>query len=224
MSWSDAFFDNSEKREQVIRKNQELRELMKNNFRATNQLIEILNKHLGLNFTLITLNNDATIKENCDVMIKRMDEIRAKIEEIDKVLKEKLDSALYENLRNLSASVKDYKAVSLVVHGVCGLLTFAAPFVIGWLIKSGRLLTNVTSTCARLCCGSLSSLTFGMLFLAIDIVIQIILGKKENNELIKILKEYDEALKEFRPASEKFQDNLTYVRVKLERILQEGTV
>lgn len=223
MSWSDVFFpDNPAKREEVIRRNQELRELMKNNFRATNQLIEILDKHLGLSFSPIYLNNDATIKENCEVMIQRMHEIQAEVKKIEEKLKEKLEPDLYEKLKTLSPSVKDLKQIQLILSGSLGALSLVSATVVCYLIKSGRILVNVISTCAKACAGAFFSLGLGVLFMGVDMMIQAILGAKDRDQLEQALEEYKKALDEFRPASEKFQDNITYVKIKIEMMQEEG--
>jgi len=47
-------------------------------------------------------------------------------------------------------------------------------------------------------------------------IISGILGAIERGELERALEEYDEALEEFRPVSEKYQDSITYIRIRLE--------
>ncbi len=108
--WSDIFYpENPKRREQLIRRSQELQDLMKNNFRATNQLIDAMNKHLNCYFQHIFLNENATLRENCDVMIGCIHKIQAEVERIDKKLKEKLEPTLYEKLRNLSLILQTLK-------------------------------------------------------------------------------------------------------------------
>ncbi|ROL46602.1 Single-pass membrane and coiled-coil domain-containing protein 3 [Anabarilius grahami] len=217
MSWSDTIFPgNPERRERLVRKSQELLELMKNNFRATNQLIEALKEHLGLSFRPITLNEKATVKENCDVIIERIREIQAEVEKIDEKLKAKLEPTLYEKLRNMSLSARDYHRVSGYVRPVCGVVGFSAVVVIGWLIKNGTILTNMRLTFGLITTTALATVVVGVLFAGIDMIISYFLGKKERDELERALKEFDEALEEFRPVSEKYQDSITYVRVRLE--------
>ncbi|MBN3312477.1 SMCO3 protein, partial [Atractosteus spatula] len=222
MSWSDLFFPgNPARREQIIRKTQELRDLMQNNFRATNQLIEVLKEHLGLSFSPITLNKQASIKENCDVMIQCMHEIQAEVEKINKKLKEKLEPTLYEKLRTLSPTVHDLKHISKAVSGTLSVTGFTSCIVLSWLIKNGMILKNITSTFVKVGSGCIGCVVLGVLFLGIDMITQAILGSIERDELEKALKEYEEALNEFRPASEQFQDNITYVRIKIEMIEEE---
>ncbi|CAM4639735.1 unnamed protein product [Leuciscus chuanchicus] len=213
MSWSNLFFPgNPGRRERLIRKSQEVQELMKNNFRATNQLIEALKKHLGLSFRPVTLNEKATVKENCDVIIGRIHEIQAEVEKIDQQMKKKLEPTLYEKLRNMSLTVHDYSLFSDVVHAVCGVAAFASIVLVGLLINSGSILTSMMLTFGLIGTGAMASLVVGVLFLGIDMIFGAIQGSIECDQLEKALLEYDKALKEFRPASEKYQDCITCVR------------
>ncbi|KAL1276407.1 hypothetical protein QQF64_036030 [Cirrhinus molitorella] len=197
MSWSDIFYpENPERRERLIHKNQELLDLMKNNFRATNQLIETLRKHLGWSFSPIALNEEATVKENCEVIIEHIHEIQAEVEKTDMQLKEKLEPTLYEKLRNMNLSVHDYQIVSIVVRTVCG----------------------ATGSASVVAVGPLAAIALGTVFLGIDMIIGAILGSIERSQLESTLEEYEKFLEEFRPASEKYTDNITYVTIKLEMI------
>uniref|UniRef100_A0A673JBS8 Single-pass membrane protein with coiled-coil domains 3 n=1 Tax=Sinocyclocheilus rhinocerous TaxID=307959 RepID=A0A673JBS8_9TELE len=215
MSWSVIFYPgNPERRERLIRKSQELRELMKNNFRATNQLIEALKEHLGLSFRPVALNEKTTVKENCDVIIERIREIQAKVEKIDQQMKAKLEPTLYEKLKNMSLSVHDYQLFSGVVSAVCGVAGTAAVVAVGWLIKNGKILTNMRSTFGLIGTGIMAAVVVGVLFMGIDMIIGAILGGIERDQLERALEEYDRALEEFRPASEIYQDSITYIKRK----------
>ncbi|XP_048012568.1 single-pass membrane and coiled-coil domain-containing protein 3-like isoform X1 [Megalobrama amblycephala] len=226
MSWSDLFYPgNPERREQLIRKSQEVHELMKNNFRATNQLSEALNKHLGLSFSPIALNESATVKENCDVIIQRIREIQAEVLKIDEKLKEKLEPALYEKLKNMSLSVPDFQLVSSAVHAVCGVAAIASTAavvteLIVWLINNINILTDMSETFHQIGIAVIATVTLGVFFAGIDMIAQAFIGSIERDELEKALEEYDKALEEFRPASEKYQDNIIYVRIRLEMMSQ----
>jgi len=173
MSWSDIFYPgNPERRERLIRKHQELLHLMKGNFRATNQLIETLNEHLHLSFSPIALDEKATVKENCEVIIGRIHEIQAEVEKIDQHLKEKLEPKLYEKL--LASSLTLYAHAGVVM--------------------------------------------LGFLLFGIDMIVGAVEGSIERDKLERALEDYAKALKEFRPASEEYQDSITYVRVTIEMI------
>uniref|UniRef100_A0A671LX50 Single-pass membrane protein with coiled-coil domains 3 n=1 Tax=Sinocyclocheilus anshuiensis TaxID=1608454 RepID=A0A671LX50_9TELE len=216
MSWSDLFYPgNPQRRERLIRKSQELRELMKNNFRATNQLIEALKEHLGLSFRRVVLNEKDTVKENCDVIIERIREIQAEVKKIDQQMKAKLEPTLYEKLKNMSLSVPDYQLFSGVVSAVCGITALASIVLVAWLITNGYILTNITLTFGLIGTGIMATVVVGVLFMGIGMIIGAILGGIERDQLERALEEYDRALEEFRPASEKYQDSITYVRIRL---------
>ncbi|XP_073694056.1 single-pass membrane and coiled-coil domain-containing protein 3-like [Garra rufa] len=217
MSWNDIFYPgNPERREKLIRKNQELLNLMENNFRATNQLAETLKKHLGWSFSPITLDEKATLKENCDVIIECIHEIQAEVEKIDMQLKEKLEPTLYEKLGHKNLSVPDYQKVKKALHGVCACGGVASGFVVGWLIYNGTILANIASTLVKVAASGAALVALGVVFLGIDMIIGAIVGSIERDKLEKALKEYDEALKEFKPASLKYQDSITEVRIRIE--------
>ncbi|KAL1250898.1 hypothetical protein QQF64_018694 [Cirrhinus molitorella] len=194
---------------------------MKNNFRATNQLCETLNKYLGLSFCPIALNEKATVKENCDAIIERIREIQAEVEKIDEKLKEQLEPTLYEKLKNMSLSVPEFQLVSSVVHATCGVAAIAASAVyvvelVVWLIQNTDILADMSEVFHKIAIVVLSSVALGVFFAGIDMIAQAIIGSIERNELESALEEYDKALEEFRPASEKYQDHITYVRISIE--------
>ncbi len=215
--WSDIFYpENPKRREQLIRRSQELQDLMKNNFRAANQLIDVMNKYLSCSFEHIALNESTTLRENCDVMIGCMHKIQAVVERIDKKLKEKLEPTLYEKLRNLSLSTTDFKAISKSFEAVCGVPTVGSTVLVGYLIDKGIILTNLTRTYARIGAGTFACVGLAVVFMGINMIVEAIIGKIEGDQLKVALEEYDKALEEFRPASEQYQDNINYVRVKIE--------
>uniref|UniRef100_A0A673KZ79 Single-pass membrane protein with coiled-coil domains 3 n=1 Tax=Sinocyclocheilus rhinocerous TaxID=307959 RepID=A0A673KZ79_9TELE len=202
MSLGDVLFPgNPERREKVIRRSQELIELMKSNFRATNSLTEIVNKHLHSSFSPITLNEKATVKENCDVMIKRVNQIQAKVEEVDEELKKKLEPTVYESLQKMS--LQDFKKLSAVVKvAIKSVCQIAAAVIVKYLMKNIRILTNITCTCAKVAVGTFASIVLGVL---IDVIISAIVGHIERAKLESALAEYEEALKTFRPASKEYE-------------------
>lgn len=223
--WSDIFYpDNPKRREQLIRKNQELQDLMKSDFYATNQLIDVMNKHLCCSFDHITLNEDATLQKNCDVMIGCMHKIQAVVERIDTELKEMLEPTHYEKLRNLSLSTTDFKAISKAFEAVCSVGTVGSAVLVGYLIDKGIILANITKTYALIGAGTLASVGLAVVFLGIDMIVEAILGSIERDQLNAALEEYDKALKDFRPASLKYQHSITYVEIKIECMEKEMQV
>ncbi|RXN21714.1 single-pass membrane and coiled-coil domain-containing 3-like protein [Labeo rohita] len=200
MSWSDLFYpENPERREKLIRKSQEVRELMKNNFRATNQLGEALNKYLGLSFSPIALNEKATVKENCDIIIERIREIQAEVEKIDDKLKAQLEPTLYENLKNMSLSVPEFQLVVSVVHAACGVAAVASTAVyviklISWLIKNIDILTDMREVFLKIGDAVLGTVVLGVFFAGIDMIVQAIIGSIERHALERALEEMLSAL------------------------------
>ncbi|XP_016379518.1 single-pass membrane and coiled-coil domain-containing protein 3-like [Sinocyclocheilus rhinocerous] len=214
---SDIFYpDNPKRREQLIRKGQELRDLMKNNFRATNQLNDAMNKHLSCSFEHITLNESASLRENCTLIMGCMCNIMVVVERIDRELKEKLEPTMYEKLRKLSLSSADFKAISKAFEAVCGIATVESTVFAGYLIDNVVTLANITKTYAIIGAGKFACVRLAVVFLGIDMIVKDIIGKIERDQLKKALEEYDKVLDEFRPASEQYQDKITYVRVKIE--------
>ncbi len=126
--------DNPKRREQLIRKGQEVQDLMKNNFRATNQLIDAMNKYLSCSFEHIALNMNATLRENCTLITGCMCNIMGVVERIDRELKEMPEPTLYEKLRNLSLTSEDFKAISKAFEAVCGVATVEST-VFSWLFN-----------------------------------------------------------------------------------------
>ncbi|XP_043094588.1 single-pass membrane and coiled-coil domain-containing protein 3-like [Puntigrus tetrazona] len=220
--WSDIFYpENPWRREQLIRRSQELHDLMKNNFRATNQLIDVMNKYLSCSFEHIKLNESATLRENCDMIIGSIHKIQAEVERIDVKLKEKLEPTLYEKLRNLpSLSSIDFKAISTAFTVICGVGTLGTSALFIHLVRNGTILANVSRTFLKIGATTLGTIGLAVVFLGIDMIIEAIKGKIEGDKLKAELDQYDQALQEFRPASEKYQDNITYVLAKIE-ILNE---
>ncbi|XP_048057862.1 single-pass membrane and coiled-coil domain-containing protein 3-like [Megalobrama amblycephala] len=217
--WSDLFYpDNPKRREELICKSQEFQDLMKSNFRATNQLIDVMNKHLSCSFQHITLNEDASLQENCNVMIECIHKIQAVVEKIDKELKEKLEPTLYEKLLSLSLTPEEFKSISKAISAVCGVQSIQATTIISILINAGDILVNLVSQIGKFGAGTFACVGLAVVFMGIDMIVEAILGSIERDKLEKALKEYDEALTEFEPASEKYQDNITYVRIKIEEI------
>ncbi|XP_048012358.1 single-pass membrane and coiled-coil domain-containing protein 3-like [Megalobrama amblycephala] len=217
--WSDLFFPNNPKRrEQLIRKSQEFQHVMKSNFEATNELIDVMNDHLSCSLEHIKLNEDASLQENCNMMIECMHKIQAVVEKIDKELKEKLEPTLYEKLQNKSLSTTDFQLISKALKVVCRFATEGSTTLVSLLINKGVILAKITSTFAKIGALTLASVGLGVVFMGVDMIVEAILGSIERDQLEKVLEEYDKALKEFKPASLEYQDSITYVQFKIKEI------
>ncbi|XP_043094460.1 single-pass membrane and coiled-coil domain-containing protein 3-like [Puntigrus tetrazona] len=214
---SDIFYpDNPKKREQLIRKGQELRDLMKTNFRVTNQLADAMNKYLSCSFEHISLIECATLRENCSLIVGSVSNIMAVIERIDRELKDKLEPGLYEKLRKMSLSSAAFKEISKAFEEVGGAATVEAAVFIGYLIDNVTTLANVIKTYAIIVAGKFACVKLSVVFLGVDMIVKDFIGKFERDQLKTALEEYDKVLDEFRPASEQYQDKITYVRMKIE--------
>ncbi len=150
------------------------------------------------------------------MIIECMRQIQAVVERIDMKLKEKLEPTLYEKLRNLSLSTTDFKTISKAFEAVCGVATVGSTVLVGNLIDKGIILANITGKFAKIGASALASVGLAVVFLGIDMIVEAIIGKIEGDRLKAELEQYDTALQEFRPASEQYQDNINYVRIKIE--------
>lgn len=207
---------NPKRREDVIRKSQELQDLMSRNFSATNQLIDVLKKHLGLSFSHITVDEKASVKTNCEVIINRIHEIQAKVEEIDKKLKDKLEPTLYEKLTHASLSEYEHSLVATAVDAACLIAGSGTFLVVRLLMRNEAFLTAMRASFGAFATGPFALLAIGVIFLGIDVIIEAILGAIERSQLEEALKNYEEALTAFKPASESFQHSIYYVIARLD--------
>lgn len=221
ISWIDLFYpDIHKKREDLIRKNQEILDLMDSNFFATNQLIGVLNRHYNYSFKRIELNRNDTVKKNCDVLIDCMHEIQAKVDEIDQGLKKKLEPEVYEKLKNMSITVDDFEKNTHIVEDVLGFADMTATVAFSILINKAMVLSNLISKLGKIATGLIGSVVLAAVGLGIDIILEAILGKYELHELEKALKEYDEVLAEFKPKSREYEQVITEVKVTLDQNLK----
>nr|XP_055059942.1 single-pass membrane and coiled-coil domain-containing protein 3-like [Misgurnus anguillicaudatus] len=218
MDWSDIFYpDNPVRREKLIRKNQQFFHLMEDNFDATNDLITVVNEHLNLSLSPVALNESATVKENCNVLIQRIREIQAAVEKINNDLKMKLDPALYEELQNVNLNVPLSMAknsqIATIVTGTGGAVT---GLVIVWLIKCEMILATVTAQIGTIASATIAGAVIGVVFLGVGMIVEAVLGSIERDQLEEALREYDEALEKFKPASKQYQKSIMEVRIRIE--------
>ncbi len=164
---------------------------------------------------------NATLRENCSLITGCMCNIMGVVERIDRELKEMPEPTLYEKLRKLSLSSEDFKAISKAFEAVCGVATVESTVLVGYLIDNVVTLANLTRTYDIIGAGKFAFVRLSVVFLGIDMIVKDIIGKIEHDQLKKALEEYDIVLDEFRPASEQYQDKITYVRAKIEVAKEE---
>ncbi|XP_067415177.1 single-pass membrane and coiled-coil domain-containing protein 3 [Emydura macquarii macquarii] len=210
MALSDLFYpDNPKRRQEVIHLHQELLDGMLANFHATNELIAVLNAHLGCTIAQIKMEKGGTIKENCDIIIRAMSEIQQEVWKIDKEMKEMLEPMLYQKLYDIKEAEVEkiaiaHKAFSIVL----GEATSIAGMVAVKLIGSNTIIfavNKLVSLLAQIGASVLGGIGIAILGLGIDMILQAILGAVERDQLLATVKSYEEHLAEFKTASEKYQ-------------------
>nr|XP_055062681.1 single-pass membrane and coiled-coil domain-containing protein 3-like [Misgurnus anguillicaudatus] len=218
MSWSDLFYPgNPEKREALIRKSQQFIDLMEDNFTATNDLVDVLNEHLKCSISKVTLDVKATLKQNCEVLIQAIRKIQDEVEKIDKRLKEKLEPTLYENLKNMdSALPQDLAVFSTVSRIVTGSTGAVSGLVLICLLKKGIIFKSLISKIGLLASSVIGGLVITVVFMGIDMIVGAIIGSIERDQLVRALKDYDDALNKFKPASKQYQKSIMEVRIRIQ--------
>ncbi|CAM2098111.1 single-pass membrane and coiled-coil domain-containing protein 3 [Caretta caretta] len=216
MALSDLLYpDNPKRRQEVIRLHQELLDCMLVNFHATDELIAVLNAHLGCTIAQIKMEKGGTIKENCDIIIQAMSEIQQEVWKIDKKMKEMLEPMLYQKLYDIKEPEMEkiaiaHKAFSIVLGEATSIAGMVAVKLIGSnmiIIAVNKLVTLL----AQIGASVLGGIGVAILGLGIDMILQAILGAVERDQLLGIVKSYEEHLVEFKAASEKYQRAITEV-------------
>ncbi|XP_074840057.1 single-pass membrane and coiled-coil domain-containing protein 3 [Carettochelys insculpta] len=216
MALSDFLYpDNPKRRQEVIRLHQELLDCLLINFHATDELIAVLNEHLGCTIAQIKMEEGGTIKENCDIIICAISEIQREIWKIDKEMKEMLEPILYQKLYDLKEPEMEKIAIARKVFSiVLGEATSIASMVAVKLIGSNVVIVAVNKLAtllAQIGASVLGGIGIAILGLGIDIILQAILGAVERDQLLAIVKSYEEHLAEFKTASEKYQQAIAEV-------------
>ncbi|KAK1162740.1 hypothetical protein AOXY_G17674 [Acipenser oxyrinchus oxyrinchus] len=209
MSWSDIFYpDNPKRREKVLRLKAELQECMSNNFRATNLLITAMNKHLGCSFPQIQIINTGTINENCQILIESITKIQEKLAQIDQKLKEELEPEIYQKLHDANLPSDVQKNLSKLIGPILGVMATVGSIVLITLIGKGIILTAMVTGIGAIATGLIALFSLAVVILGVDMIISAIVGAEERDQLEYAIREYEKALKTFKPASEQYQEAL----------------
>lgn len=218
-SLSDIFYPgNPARRRKVVQESQRLYDYMKANFRATNALSDFLNSHVNkAHFDNIYVNENQTIKENCNVLINRIDEIQAIIKKVDEKIKEKLDPTLYRKLTDRNVSFKNRAQIAEnVLHVVAGVVATAAAIAVCVAIASGGILAPVVAVIGVVATSTIAGVLVSALGgLVLDAIFQAISGAIERDKLEETIKNLEKANAEFGPASEKYTDTIWEVLAEL---------
>lgn len=140
------------------------------------------------------------------MMIERVNQILAKVKEVDEELKKKLEPTLYESLQHMSLqSFNNIPAADkTAIKSVC---PFPAAVLVKSLMKQTRSLIGMIFIFECISNGVVGSILMGLVvgFVITDVVVSGILGYIEQCKLETALEEYEEALSEFRPASKNYE-------------------
>ena len=177
---------------------------MEFNFDATNNLIDLLNKHVTSTAPLqhVHVHHNASVEKNADMFISRMDDIQDVIDNIDKKLAEELDPDLYKELNDPNLSFKQRIALAKkAVSATIVVVSSVAGVVLVGLIKTGRIVKGVVTAIGVIKTSAIASLALGVLALGIDMIASAIIGAVERDKLDKIFEELNSMIREFDPCS-----------------------
>ncbi|CAK6443643.1 unnamed protein product [Pipistrellus nathusii] len=216
MAQSDFLYpENPRRREEVHHLHQQLLDCLSDSFRATNELIGVLNMHLGCGLASIEMNRNGTIKENCDTIIQAMMEIQKELQKVDEALKDKLEPTLYRKLQDVKERETEKIAiVQKVISVILGEATSAASAVAVKLVGSNvttGIINKLVTVLAQIGASLLGSIGVAVLGLGIDMVFRAILGAVEKTQLQAAIKSYEKHLVEFKSASKKYHHTITEV-------------
>nr|XP_016849216.1 PREDICTED: single-pass membrane and coiled-coil domain-containing protein 3 [Anolis carolinensis] len=209
MKLSDLLYPSNPKRRQdVIDLHQELLDLMKLNFKVTNELIRTMKEHLGAKITNITMKENGTIKENCDIIIQAMKSIQQEVQKLDKEIKERLEPGMYQKLYDIKQPELEKIAIAYrILSAILGEASASAGTVGIKLICSNIVIVTVNKLVALLAqigISVLGGIAITVFALGIDVILHAILGAVERDQLLASIQSYEEHLTEFREASETY--------------------
>ena len=220
MSWGDIFYPgNPARRAEVVALGTRLKTLMDFNFDATNDLIDLLNKDANPSSPIskIYVNDDGSVKSNCQTLLDKMDEIMAVVDKIDEDLSNQLDPEAYRQLNTPDLSFSDRIALAkkAVSAGLSIAATIAGIVVIS-LIKNGVILAKIVTAIGLIKTCAVATVVLGVLTLGIDMIASAIIGAVERDKLDDAIDELEDALKTFEPASKEYTKTIVRVEVILE--------
>ncbi|XP_066490578.1 single-pass membrane and coiled-coil domain-containing protein 3 [Tiliqua scincoides] len=227
MNLSDLLYPNNPKRRQeVIDLHQKLLDCLRLNFKATEELIETLNVHLGAGIAHVAMKEDGTIKENCDIIIRVLNEIQQEVWKLDRDMKEKLEPGMYRKLYDIKQpELGKIAAAHSIVSTVLGEATATAGIVAVKLICSNVVTVTVSKLIALLAqigVSVLGGIGIGVLGLGMDIILHAILGAVERETLLASIQSYEQHLAEFEEASEAYQCAVAEVSVLVKEKVEFG--
>ncbi|KAJ6656319.1 hypothetical protein lerEdw1_003822 [Lerista edwardsae] len=210
MNLSDLLYPgNPKRRQEVTDLHRKLLDCLQLDFKATNELIDTLNAHLGAGLPHIAMKGEGTIKENCDIIIHVLQEIQREVRKSDRDMKGKLEPGMYLRLYDLKQPELGKIAVAhSIVSTILGEATATAGTVAVKLMCSNLVTVTVSKLLALLAqigVSVLGGIGIGILGLGLDIILHAILGAVERETLLAAIQSYEQHLAAFEEASEAYQ-------------------
>lgn len=219
-NWSDTFYPgNPGRREKVTMLVTRVYTVMEQNFSATNDLINLINKNVTMTKKLehISVDKHKSIKTNSDRFIGRMDEIKAIVATIDADLAKRLDPAIYHDLKSpdLDFSKKLQKAESIFNASLSVIATIAG-IALCCAIAGGAFLTGMVAVIGAIGTSAIAGIVLGTFLLGVGMIYGAISGSIERDKLEDQIDDLEDLLHSFEPASKKYQKEIIHVEVALE--------
>jgi len=221
MSWSDIFFpDNPGRRDQVVRLSQSILDDMKDNFEATNDLIDLLNTNCKTTITKLTISFSATVQDNANALIAKMTEVQAQVTKIDETLAAKLDPAIYKQLHLPDLSFQErIAAAKKAVSATIGVLATVAGIILVTAIRTGAILVSMVVKIGAIATSAVASLALGVLAMGIDMIASAIIGAVERSKLEDAINTLQTAFDQFDPSTRTYTKTIYKVEAQLDVIL-----
>jgi len=221
MSWSDIFYPgNPGRRDQVVRLSQSILDDMKDNFAATNDLIDLLNTNCKTTITKLVLNFSGSVQDNANALIAKMTEVQTEVAKIDDKLAAQLDPAIYKKLHLPDLSFQErFAAAKQAVSITIGVLATVACIILITAIRTGVVLATMVARIGSIATSALGSLGLGILAMGIDMIASAIIGAVERSKLDDAIDTLQSAFDQFDPVTRSYTKTIYRVEAQIEIIL-----
>ena len=224
VAWGDVFYpDNPKRRDEVVRLTTHVYLLMERNFEELNRLIDYLNKYLNVSPRIqrVFLDKEGTFKDNSDRFVGRVTEVQRTVADIDKELAERIEPNLYREIKfpdtTFEKRLEKAKKATTIGFTVAGVALVGA-------ITGGALFAGGLTAMSLLGTGAVAGIKVSFLMLGVDMIAGAIIGAIERNKLEETIRELENVLETFEPASDKFQRDIMYVQISLECHVEDDNI
>ena len=211
MAFADIFYPgNPGRRQQITRLSQRLYDLMAENFRATNDLIDCIHEYVpGRHFMKIYLDGGRSIRDNCRKIIACMNGIQDYVEEINEKLRAVLEPEIYEKIMDIKTGYSEkFRLTNSISAVTIGAIATVAGVVVISCIKAGAMLATISGNIGVFATCACAGLAIAVLAMGADMIISAIVGSIERDRLNDTIDELVAALKTFQPASVNYSKNI----------------